>query len=259
MTTTRNPLDHPGTQFDFAGMNPNPTFSKTKDGPLYRISFEVNEELWKKFVDANTKGMVVAARMFVSEDGGQKEEQKPKPDKGEYGELAASLYKTGFFMNPFVLKVLGTDKEYQEFVRYQPCIITKGFDRDPEKGEDRCDYCHVRRSGDAGTSLKPEYSGVPMVHAMHVLQHEHGENAAYEKYLDLKGKAHGEVQVQEAKDWFEKKSANMLYLWARERLLEHFNIDSLTKVHPELIVKWATFNNIDKYLPKAYKEHSNET
>lgn len=256
---TTNPLDIPGTQFDFAGMNPNPSFKNLKDGPSYRLSFEVDEAMWKLFVDANTKGMVVAARMFVSEDGERKEEPKPKPEKGEFGDLAASLYKTGFFMNPFVLKVLGTDKQYQEFVRYQPCIITGGFDRDTEKGEDRCEYCHVRRSGDAGTSFKPEYSGVPMIHLMHVLQHNQGEIAAYQQYKSGKNKDVADTTVQEAKDWFEKKSANMLYIWARGQLLEHFEIDSLTKVHPELIMKWATHNEIDKYLPKAYKEYEDAT
>jgi len=260
---TTNPLDKPGTQFDFAGMNPNPSFANPKDGPVYRISFEVNEELWKLFVDANTKGMVVAARMFVSEDGEQAEEKpvKPaKPEKGPYGQLAQSLYHTGFFMNPKVLEALGTDAQYQAFVRFQPCIITGGFDWDGGKGEERCDYCHVRRSGDAGTSLKPKYSGVPMVHAMHSLQHEHGESMAYREYMRRKNKIGPEdtVEVQEAKDWFEKKSANMLYVWARGQLLKHFEIDSLTKVHPELIMKWATHKGIEKYLPKAYKEYKDE-
>ena len=75
-----NPLDF-DEPFEFEGMNPNPSFSKNKDGPVYRISFEVEQELWDNFVAANTSGMIVGASMYVSERH-FKEPEKPKAKKG---------------------------------------------------------------------------------------------------------------------------------------------------------------------------------
>lgn len=56
--TGMNPLDGSDI-FHFEGFNPNPSFSKTKDGAVYRISFEIKQETWQDFVDADTKGMVL--------------------------------------------------------------------------------------------------------------------------------------------------------------------------------------------------------
>lgn len=53
-----NPLDKYEI-FHFEGFNPNPTFSKTKDGPIYRVSFEIKPETWQDFVDTDTKGMII--------------------------------------------------------------------------------------------------------------------------------------------------------------------------------------------------------
>jgi hypothetical protein len=53
-----NPLDT-GETFTIELMNPNPTSSKTKDGPKYRVSFEIHREAWDEFMDANTQGMVL--------------------------------------------------------------------------------------------------------------------------------------------------------------------------------------------------------
>jgi hypothetical protein len=61
-----NPLD---TQelFSLELMNPNPTSSKTKDGPKYRVSFEMHKEEWQKFMDANTNGMILEFQGRVTE------------------------------------------------------------------------------------------------------------------------------------------------------------------------------------------------
>lgn len=61
-----NPLDT-GEMFFFELMNPNPTSSKTKDGPKYRVSFELGREDWEMFMDANTSGMILEFRGRVTE------------------------------------------------------------------------------------------------------------------------------------------------------------------------------------------------
>jgi len=53
-----NPLDT-GEEFSLEVMNPNPSSSKTKDGPKYRVSFEMTQDDWQCFMDANTQGMVL--------------------------------------------------------------------------------------------------------------------------------------------------------------------------------------------------------
>jgi hypothetical protein len=268
-----NPLDS-NKPFDFSGMNPNPSFSKTKDGPMYRVSFEITQDTWQNFVDANTKGMILAGRLFVCNEGLEVEEQtkpaeknksitkKEDDKKGPYGEFAAHLYRDGFFMNPHVRSLLGTDENYQEWTRLQPCVVTGQHDYvELTSGgglEPRCEYCHVRRSGEAGTSLKPEYSGVPMKHSVHKLQHDKGETEAYYLYLSGKGKI-GERQPGDeliAREWFEKKAANNLYRWARERMCSIFNIESLTFLNPSDLINWADERNVTKYLPRIYREYT---
>lgn len=265
-----NPLDG-NKPFDFSGMNPNPSFSKTKQGPMYRVSFEITQDTWQNFVDANTKGMILAGRLFVCNEGIEEEEQtaaaekpttkKKDPEKGPYGELATHLYRDGFFMNPHVREALGTDAQYQDWTRHQPCIITGDFDYvEVTSGGGlvpRCEYCHVRRSGDAGTSIKPEYSGVPMKHAPHQLQHSGGEVEAYYMYLSGKGKVieRRPSDVDVAKSWFEKKAANNLYKFCRMALCKTLNVESLTFISPAEMINWAEKNDIVKYLPRAYREY----
>lgn len=73
-----NPLDA-SEIFHFEGFNPNPSFSKTKDGPVYRVSFEIKQETWQDFVDTNTKGMIInfAAEVVERHSDTPAEDKKP--------------------------------------------------------------------------------------------------------------------------------------------------------------------------------------
>ena len=252
-----NPLDTTGVLFDFAGLNPNPTFSKTKEGPVYRVSFEVTQDLWQLFVDGKTQGLIVAGKLFRTDDGGTPEKQEPV-EKGEFGEQAQTLYRNGFFLNPHVLEKLGTDEDYQIWTRKRPCIISD--QNDWVDGEALCEYAHVRRADNSGKGTKPPFSGVPMTHEMHKLQHDKGETAAYEKHIEIRtGKPpQAKVTVEQAKEFFNKKANNNLYLWARSRMLDIFDTDSMTKIHPRALWAWCKDRGIDKYLPNVYKEASSE-
>ena len=111
--TMPNPLDNPGQEFDFAMMNPNPTSSKTKDGPVYRLSVEVSRETWDMFMDANTKGMIVGSRAFVVNQDEQPKAEKPKAEPKPFGK-AASYRHQGWLLNPAVLRAIGTDTAFLE-------------------------------------------------------------------------------------------------------------------------------------------------
>ena len=55
-----------GGEFSLSLANPNPTSSKGKDGPRYRVSFELSQEEWLWFQDAHTTGMIIEATCVVS-------------------------------------------------------------------------------------------------------------------------------------------------------------------------------------------------
>ena len=72
-----NPLET-GELFALELMNPNPSSSKTKDGPVYRVSFEMEQEAWQMFMDANTKGMILEFQGRVQAATPTEEPEKPK-------------------------------------------------------------------------------------------------------------------------------------------------------------------------------------
>ncbi len=93
-----NPLDT-GEVFEFEGLNPNPSFSKTKEAPIFRVSFEVTQEQWQDFVNANTSGMIVEAQMKVTEQHAIIK----KPKGGKISKQAGIICK---------------ETEFQEYAKY---------------------------------------------------------------------------------------------------------------------------------------------
>lgn len=99
-----------------------------------------------------------------------KQESKKKP----YGEYARELHRLGWWWQPGVLEAIGTDAQFLEWIRRQPCAAAHlgGCDGDVVAA-------HVRRiANGAGTGIKPNnYSAIPLCHKHHALQHQHGESA----------------------------------------------------------------------------------
>jgi hypothetical protein len=71
-----NPLDT-DKQFYMSLANPNPTSSKTKDGPVYRVSFEMAQGEWQQFMDAVTKGMVIECACQVTHRNNESVKRDP--------------------------------------------------------------------------------------------------------------------------------------------------------------------------------------
>lgn len=96
-----------------------------------------------------------------------------------------------------------SDKAYQSWVRRQPSCISGRFS-EWVNGEGRCEYAHVRRAATSGTGYKPLYSGVPLTHDEHAMQHQYGE-----AYVLA---AHG-IITDDAKAWFEGMARDYLWRW----------------------------------------------
>lgn len=174
-------------------------------------------------------------------------------EKPDYGKLAVELHKSGFFINPQVCKAIGSEDEYFDWLRRQNCCITGSFDWYTEQGEGRCEVAHVRNiNRGAGTSVKPPYWSVPMVHKIHQeFQHQHGEQAAY---AIKRGRA---VTVKEAKEFFTKTASEYLTKWAKDTLKRDLCVESLKDASPEMMLAWAREHGVESALPMAYRSGRN--
>ena len=238
-----NPLDHPGQVFDLALMNPNPSGSKTKQGPVYRVSFEIDQEWYIRFMDAKTSGMMIAAKCTVFTDNPP--EEKPKSTKGPHGDYWMRCVKMGAFTQWEVAKTLGGDEDYKKWIRLQPDFLTGKFSED-FKGEGRCVYAHVPDASRpmSDKEKKVIFSGLPMEQVdSHLYQHNQGWRALFEKH------GHGPLEGMEPLDEARKYRDKYLFKWIKSRLYATWDVDSLSKIDPVLFYRWATDTGISKYFP----------
>ena len=235
-----NPLNKPNTIFDLALMNPNPTSRKTKDGPNYRVSFEVERETWDWFMSAEeTTGMVIAAKAAVVGDTAPQCEPitaKPKAKaKGEHGKAWVQLYRNNWWLCPEVWPLLGTDTEYQAWCRTKPCVMhaISGCSGDIVAA-------HVRRINlGAGTGIKPEYATIPLCDKHHREQHQHGESAIGDK------------------EHVDKLLEQYRTEWLKQVIREWFVVDSCSQIDPQKFGRWIKSKTVGlawASLPKEFKE-----
>lgn len=167
--------------------------------------------------------------------------ETPKPTPSDNGAHYQALYYLGFFNNPALWRWAGTDGDYQEWVRNQPsCVSGK---QDWNNGVGKCEYAHVRRvANGAGTGIKPEYSGVPLTHEEHALQHAQGETALLH--------AHG-IYLNDATVWFEKRAVQHRAMWIKSQIYAHFGVGSMKEIEPAEFVAWAKQHGFT--LPSIFK------
>lgn len=224
-----NPLDFPGKPFEIELWNPNPTSRKTKDGPVYRISFEIDREPWDCFMAAELKGMIIIAQAMVYEGSEPLPEKTVEETKGEYGEYAKQLEIAGFFHAPKLWPHVGKDAEFLDWVRSKPCSVCGAVP--PSEA------AHVRRvSSGAGTGIKPEYSAIPLCHTCHARQHNEGESA---------------IGGKEKND---QRRSRCVREWARTKLKADLGFKSWTEVPPKVLADWCEKRDLFYLLPKCYKE-----
>lgn len=250
------PLDS-GEVFHLSLSNPNPRSAKSKEGPVYRISFEVSQEDFLMFMDANTQGMVLEAECYAVLGTGTTE-PRPQPRKGPYGDLAHELRQSGVLASDRFMEHIGPDSDYHAWVQRQPSCISGDFGEYLADGvhasEGRNEAAHVRRAGAAGTSYKPKYTQVPLTHEEHAFQHQHGEVALLAKHgiVNLITDDHPFIHAQE---WFDKQVFKHRHEWAWQTLKLKLGHASWSDVPPKSLVAWCQKRGIAHLLPACYREH----
>ena len=222
------------------------------------IKLTILPEQLEKFRGLRGEIFEVALRLLDNE---HKPVHKPKNEK-RFGQNANILYKSGFFYNPKVVEQIGTDDEYQDWCRTQPCVICNQFgeivqDGLKHAGEGRNIYAHTTRAGaktsgkrGAGSN-KPVFSGLPMCDKHHKLSHNPGPTSAYNEYCKIKGKDQT-TNTAKAKHWFEEQSGRYLATWAHSKFAADFGYSSLAMVPPKKVLDWCQKNSLLYYLPSGF-------
>jgi hypothetical protein len=147
-------------------------------------------------------------------------------DRRATGEFYNKLHAHGWFNNPAIARVAGSDAEYLAWLRSQPCCYCKA-DHEPSEA------AHVRRvANGAGTGIKPPYSAISLCHQHHALQHQHGESA-------LGGK-----------DWSDRQLGRQRTEWIKSRLYAMLEVTSLTECPPEQFIELCCDLGIEHTLPR---------
>lgn len=145
-----------------------------------------------------------------------------------YGAQATALKLSSFFRTTSVWKAIGTDADYMDWCRAQPCAIC-GLSPPSEPA-------HVRRINlGAGMSLKNTYGTIPLCRKHHGLQHAAAESA---------------IAPQEE---FDRLLIQHLERWAWAKTKEQLGYTSFRYVPPEALWNWAEARGVSSYLPHEYQ------
>lgn len=173
-----------------------------------------------------------------------------EPEEKGYGYYWREIFRQGVFNAPDILWALGTDDQFQDYVRHHKSCVSGEFQGFVAgTGKDVCIYAHVRRASNSGTGIKPVFSGVPLTDLEHKIQHNEGELALLQKHEILPNIA----SVDTAKAWFDKKAAKYRADWARSRLHDLFGVDSCADIEPERFIGWCEQNDLTRYLPSRLR------
>lgn len=165
---------------------------------------------------------------------------RPVGDSGNlkrYGQQAKELRQSDFFRRPEVWKAVGTDKQFLDWIKQQPCAWDGKqcfADNNPVVP------AHVRRvANGAGTGIKPPYSAIPLCFKRHAAQTDHGES-------EIGGR-----------DWWDKKRIEYVQKWCWETLKAKLGYDSWADVPPWELFNWAeehgvSAKNGSMTLPRSY-------
>jgi len=170
-----------------------------------------------------------------------------EPKKGAHGKFWQQLIASGIFRSLPVLYDIGTEEQFEHWIRGQVSAIDGNHDWDEQHGEPVCDPAHVRRTSEgSGTAQKPPYFAVPLTHDQHLTQHNHGEDAL-ERYFD--------EPPEDMGAWLEKKADHYRAEWGSRRLAETLapGCNSRSEVHPDLVRCWLEERDLLIYLPKGLR------
>ncbi len=243
--------------------NPNPRSTKTKDGPVYRVSFELTQDEWQYFMDTNTQGMVLECYTTVTHrNGAEKNFVHPdgEPETPQYdSSWAQELWRTGFFFSPHVWEALGSDAQMREWISQQPSVLSEEYSEYLPTGGGRCVAHHILSADAAPAGAgehphKPAYRCVPVTHVEHEFYHQHGPLATLREYVDI-GMFADQDDNQARKlalEWWAKMAVDYTSRWAHAMLRAALGTESLTHADPRTIFYWAVDNGVERYLPRKF-------
>ncbi len=252
-----NPLDV-NEQFFLSLMNPNPTSSKNKDGPVYRVSFEMEQEMWQLFMDADTKGMILDCVMQSNPEGTTVFDPHPpkaKTVKGPHGDFARWFYGSGALRMPKVWEALGSEMDHKHYIQTKNCVICGRQDLNQDTGEMLCEEAHVRDASNSGTGFKPGFVSVPMCHQHHADQHNHGYASLYQEYCHTHKQAQDlspDLVEEWMKDRCRKHAMDYIEEWCKLKFYEYFGIDTLTNMSPDMFDGFCNLYGIDIHIPTKF-------
>lgn len=212
-------------------------WSKSTHSALPSITFNVatDEEMGPYEAATVKKGKRVGQRYrVVFFEVGDDEEVLPTVHQvkqglfvGPFNENAVALRQSGFFLRDKVVRALGTDKEFREWLRRQNC---RGCGNPPPS-----EAAHVRSvARGAGTGHKPEYSAIPLCFACHeVVQHTQG-------ICKLTKTGDSKAARATLAGWADEVLAE----WAEERLAAELGCNLLSHATPESVQDWAASHEI---------------
>ncbi len=227
--------------------------STSRDGPKIKFMFPDDESL-RHFEMATVKKGKQAGQIYhlfavrLDEELGEKEEIKENSTFPDW--LNAAILQED------VLEKLGTDAEYLDWIRRRRSCLS-GVYSEYVNGDGRSIAAHVRRAKNSGTSIKPDYSAVPLTDAEHKIQSNKGEAALLEDYFNQKTSLSlGKIwSNEEAKEWFDGALLCNLSLWAEHKLQEKIG-HKPSRTHGEIeiaIINWFKQNDLSYCLPEQYQ------
>ena len=171
-------------------------------------------------------------------------------ERGPYSKESRLLHQSSFFYSLAVWRAVGTDEEYQAWCRDKPCAVCMLAG---QKSEVPVQYAHVRRAANSGTGLKPAYSGHPCCSEHHRMQHQHGELYVYQSVYKT-GYGGTTLNLEAAKQWYEKLAVGYVYRWCRDTLKEQLGYEHWYDVPPSTLLVWSQSNGVEKHLPTVYRD-----
>ena len=211
--------------------------AKTMSDGSLRIAVDISpQDAISAFTAFGTPGSAVGLAAIVPDVA--VEIDRPKEEAvASYGSFAKDLKLSGFFRTPAVWEVVGTDKEYLQWLKQQPSARSGRFSEYDEGGDQWCIPAHVRRvEHGAGTAIKPPYSAIPLTNAEHQLSHQKGDS---------------EIGSEQ---WWDKKRIKDVQEWAWESLKAQLGYGSWSMVPPVELNAWAIEKGVFRHLPHSYKQ-----